>query len=111
MTEVPDAPPPTVPGTDRAGPAPATGRGIAHDTAYGLSASARTSDSGRGERFAPALRAGRVGINTRDDTGATVGVGGLGRSGHGREPGLHAVEGRTGPRAVRAAHRPGWWRW
>ncbi|MEU3008578.1 aldehyde dehydrogenase family protein [Streptomyces sp. NPDC006863] len=108
MTEVPDAPPPTGPGTGRAGPEPATGRWIAHDTAYGLSASARTSDSGRGERLAPAPRAGRVWINTRDDTGATVGVGGLGRSGYGREPGLHAVEGRTGPRAVRAAHRPGW---
>ncbi|WP_282695359.1 aldehyde dehydrogenase family protein [Streptomyces sp. CC208A] len=80
---------------------------LAHDSAYGLSASVWTSDSGRVERFARALRAGMVWINTWGDTEETVSVGGLGQSGYGRELGLHAVEGYTRPRAVWVAHRPG----
>ena len=80
---------------------------LAHDTAYGLSASVWTSDAGRVERFTRALRAGMVWVNTWGDTEETVSVGGLGRSGYGRELGVHAVEGYTRPRAVWVAHRPG----
>ncbi|TNY36114.1 aldehyde dehydrogenase family protein [Thermomonospora catenispora] len=80
---------------------------LAHDTAYGLSASVWTSDAGRVERFSRALRAGMVWINTWGDTEETVSVSGLGQSGYGRELGLHAVEGYTRPRAVWVAHRAG----
>lgn len=78
---------------------------LAHDTAYGLSASVWTSDAHRVERFSRALRAGMVWVNTWGDTEETVSVGGLGQSGYGRELGLHAVEGYTRPRAVWVAHR------
>jgi acyl-CoA reductase-like NAD-dependent aldehyde dehydrogenase len=81
---------------------------LAHDTAYGLSASVWTSDADRVERFSRALRAGMVWVNTWGDTEETVSVSGLGQSGYGRELGIHAVEGYTRPRAVWVAHRPGW---
>ncbi|MFI7345233.1 aldehyde dehydrogenase family protein [Streptomyces sp. NPDC049936] len=80
---------------------------LAHDTAYGLSASVWTSHAGRAERFARTLRAGLVWVNTWGDTEETVSVSGLGQSGYGRELGIHAVEGYTRPRAVWIAHRPG----
>ncbi|MFH0246486.1 aldehyde dehydrogenase family protein [Streptomyces sp. HK10] len=80
---------------------------LAHDTAYGLSASVWTSDADRTERFGRALRAGMVWVNTWGDTEETVSVSGLGQSGYGRELGIHAVEGYTRPRAVWVAHRPG----
>ncbi|MGW5201794.1 aldehyde dehydrogenase family protein [Streptomyces spiralis] len=80
---------------------------LAHDTAYGLSASVWTADADRAERFARALRAGLVWVNTWGDTQETVSVSGLGQSGYGRELGIHAVEGYTRPRAVWVAHRPG----
>ncbi|MEU4877602.1 aldehyde dehydrogenase family protein [Streptomyces sp. NPDC021608] len=80
---------------------------LAHDTAYGLSASVWTCDAHRAERFARTLRAGMVWVNTWGDTEETVSVGGLGQSGYGRELGLHAAEGYTRPRAVWVAHRPG----
>ncbi|MEU9210240.1 aldehyde dehydrogenase family protein [Streptomyces sp. NPDC048415] len=80
---------------------------LAHDTAYGLSASVWTSDADRVERFSRALRAGMVWVNTWGDTEETVSVSGLGQSGYGRELGIHAVEGYTRPRAVWVAHRPG----
>ncbi|OAH10942.1 aldehyde dehydrogenase family protein [Streptomyces jeddahensis] len=80
---------------------------LAHDTAYGLSASVWTSDADRVERFGRALRAGMVWVNTWGDTEETVSVSGLGQSGYGRELGIHAVEGYTRPRAVWVAHRPG----
>ncbi|MCJ0871864.1 aldehyde dehydrogenase [Streptomyces sp. AP-93] len=78
---------------------------LAHDTAYGLSASVWTSDAHRVERFSRALRAGMVWVNTWGDTEETVSVSGLGQSGYGRELGIHAVEGYTRPRAVWVAHR------
>ncbi|MCG7527308.1 aldehyde dehydrogenase family protein [Streptomyces sp. OfavH-34-F] len=78
---------------------------LAHDTAYGLSASVWTSDAHRAERFARALRAGMVWVNTWGDTEESVSVSGMGQSGYGRELGLHAVEGYTRPRAVWVAHR------
>ncbi|MFF1643076.1 aldehyde dehydrogenase family protein [Streptomyces sp. NPDC058246] len=80
---------------------------LAHDTAYGLSASVWTSDADRVERFSRALRAGMVWVNTWGDTEESVSVSGLGQSGYGRELGIHAVEGYTRPRAVWVAHRPG----
>ncbi|MFE5913269.1 aldehyde dehydrogenase family protein [Streptomyces wedmorensis] len=80
---------------------------LAHDTAYGLSASVWTSDADRAEHFGRNLRAGMVWVNTWGDTEETVSVSGMGQSGYGRELGLHAVEGYTRPRAVWVAHRPG----
>lgn len=80
---------------------------LAHDTAYGLSASVWTSDTDRAERFTRALRAGMVWVNTWGDTQETVSVSGMGQSGYGRELGIHAVEGYTRPRAVWVAHRTG----
>ncbi|THA70068.1 aldehyde dehydrogenase [Streptomyces sp. A0958] len=78
---------------------------LAHDTAYGLSASVWTSDAHRAEHFGRALRAGMVWVNTWGETEETVSVSGLGQSGYGRELGIHAVEGYTRPRAVWVAHR------
>ncbi|MFJ7159139.1 aldehyde dehydrogenase family protein [Streptomyces sp. NPDC101118] len=78
---------------------------LAHDTAYGLSASVWTADAHRAESFGRALRAGMVWVNTWGDTEETVSVSGLGQSGYGRELGIHAVEGYTRPRAVWVAHR------
>ena len=78
---------------------------LAHDTAYGLSASVWTSNAHRVERFSRALRAGMVWVNTWGDTEETVSVSGLGQSGYGRELGIHSVEGYTRPRAVWVAHR------
>ncbi|MET9896557.1 aldehyde dehydrogenase family protein [Streptomyces sp. NPDC006465] len=80
---------------------------LAHDTAYGLSASVWTTDTDRAERFTRALRAGMVWVNTWGDTQETVSVSGMGQSGYGRELGIHAVEGYTRPRAVWVAHRTG----
>ncbi|MFE0653140.1 aldehyde dehydrogenase family protein [Streptomyces sp. NPDC059534] len=80
---------------------------LAHDTAYGLSASVWTSDADRVEHFGRHLRAGMVWVNTWGDTEESVSVSGMGRSGYGRELGLHAVEGYTRPRAVWVAHRTG----
>ncbi|MET9904247.1 aldehyde dehydrogenase family protein [Streptomyces sp. NPDC006446] len=80
---------------------------LAHDTAYGLSASVWTGDADRAEHFGRALRAGMVWVNTWGDTEETVSVSGMGQSGYGRELGIHAVEGYTRPRAVWVAHRTG----
>ncbi|MEV8588164.1 aldehyde dehydrogenase family protein [Streptomyces sp. NPDC051180] len=80
---------------------------LAHDTAYGLSASVWTSDADRVEHLGRNLRAGMVWVNTWGDTDETVSVSGMGASGYGRELGLHAVEGYTRPRAVWVAHRTG----
>ncbi|MBC2875368.1 MULTISPECIES: aldehyde dehydrogenase family protein [Streptomyces] len=77
---------------------------LAHDTPYGLSASVGTSDAGRAERFAQALRAGMVWVNTWGDIEESVSVGGIGQSGYGRELGLHATDGYIRPRAVWVAH-------
>jgi hypothetical protein len=46
--------------------------------------------------------AARVPFGTDDEAPALAHT-----AAHGREPGAHAVAGRTGPRAVRVAHRPG----
>ncbi|MFC9117616.1 aldehyde dehydrogenase family protein [Streptomyces sp. NPDC057092] len=80
---------------------------LAHDTDHGLSASVWTKDADRAEHFAASLRAGMVWVNTWGDTDETVSVGGMGRSGYGRELGLHAADGYTRPRAVWVAHRTG----
>ncbi|MFJ5265765.1 aldehyde dehydrogenase family protein [Streptomyces sp. NPDC088387] len=78
---------------------------LAHDTAYGLSASVWTADAHRAEHFARTLRAGMVWVNTWGDTDPAISVGGHGQSGYGRELGLHAADGYTRPRAVWVAHR------
>ncbi|MET7622240.1 aldehyde dehydrogenase family protein [Streptomyces sp. NPDC005408] len=77
---------------------------LAHDTAYGLSASVWTADSGRTERLAGRLRAGLLWFNTWGDTDETISVGGIGHSGYGRELGVHAADQYTHTRAVWIAH-------
>jgi len=64
----------------------------ANDTIYGLSAGIWTRDITRAHRFAKAIKAGVVWINTYNMMNAASPFGGYKQSGYGREMGKHALE-------------------
>jgi aldehyde dehydrogenase (NAD+) len=64
----------------------------ANDTIYGLSAGIWTRDITRAHRFAKAVKAGVVWINTYNMFNAASPFGGYKQSGYGREMGRHALE-------------------
>ncbi len=64
----------------------------ANDTIYGLSAGIWTKDITRAHRFAKAVKAGVVWINTFNMFNAASPFGGYKQSGYGREMGRHALE-------------------
>lgn len=64
----------------------------ANDTIYGLSAGIWTRDITRAHRFAKAMHAGTVWINTFNMFNAASPFGGFKQSGYGREMGKHALE-------------------
>lgn len=78
---------------------------IANGTEFGLVASVWTESGARQMRLARALRSGQVFIN---NYGAGGGVelpfGGIGKSGHGREKGLEALNGFSRLKTVAAFH-------
>ncbi|HEX2265921.1 MAG TPA: aldehyde dehydrogenase family protein, partial [Solirubrobacterales bacterium] len=64
----------------------------ANETIYGLSAGIWTKDITRAHRFARAIRAGTVWINTFNMFNAASPFGGFKQSGYGREMGRHALD-------------------
>ncbi len=64
----------------------------ANETIYGLSAGIWTKDITRAHRFAKAIKAGVVWINTFNMFNAASPFGGYKQSGYGREMGRHALE-------------------
>ncbi len=64
----------------------------ANDTIYGLSAGIWTQNITRAHRFAKAIKAGVVWINTYNMMNAASPFGGYKQSGYGREMGKHALE-------------------
>src|SRR5881628_1514117 len=64
----------------------------ANETIYGLSAGIWTKDITRAHRFAKAVKAGVVWINTYNMFNAASPFGGYKQSGYGREMGRHALE-------------------
>ncbi|MDT7687921.1 MAG: hypothetical protein QOE46_680 [Acidobacteriota bacterium] len=64
----------------------------ANEVVYGLSAGIWTKDITRAHRFAKAIRAGTVWINTYNMFNAASPFGGYKQSGYGREMGKHALE-------------------
>jgi aldehyde dehydrogenase (NAD+) len=72
----------------------------ANDTIYGLSAGIWTRDITRAHRFAKAVKAGVVWINTYNMFNAASPFGGYKQSGYGREMGKHALEMYTQVKSV-----------
>lgn len=64
----------------------------ANDTIYGLSAGIWTQNITRAHRFAKAIKAGVVWVNTYNMMNAASPFGGYKQSGYGREMGRHALE-------------------
>jgi aldehyde dehydrogenase (NAD+) len=72
----------------------------ANETIYGLSAGIWTKDITRAHRFAKAVKAGVVWINTYNMFNAASPFGGYKQSGYGREMGKHALEMYTQVKSV-----------
>ncbi|HEY6803145.1 MAG TPA: betaine-aldehyde dehydrogenase [Pyrinomonadaceae bacterium] len=72
----------------------------ANDTIYGLSAGIWTQNLTRAHRFAQAIRAGVIWINTYNMFNAASPFGGYKQSGYGREMGKHALELYTQTKSV-----------
>ncbi|MEQ8675411.1 MAG: aldehyde dehydrogenase family protein [Aggregatilineales bacterium] len=64
----------------------------ANNTDFGLAAGLWTSNLSKAHRFAAALQAGTIWINTWGDTDAASPFGGYKQSGHGREMGKEAID-------------------
>ncbi|HEX7957684.1 MAG TPA: aldehyde dehydrogenase family protein, partial [Pyrinomonadaceae bacterium] len=72
----------------------------ANEVVYGLSAGIWTKDITRAHRFARAVKAGTVWINTYNMFNAASPFGGYKQSGYGREMGKHALEMYTNVKSV-----------
>ena len=72
----------------------------ANEVVYGLSAGIWTKDITRAHRFAKAVKAGTVWINTYNMFNAASPFGGYKQSGYGREMGKHALEMYTQVKSV-----------
>lgn len=72
----------------------------ANETIYGLSAGIWTRDLGRAHRFAKAIQAGTVWINTYNMIHPAMPFGGYKQSGYGRELGKHALDLYTQTKSV-----------
>jgi acyl-CoA reductase-like NAD-dependent aldehyde dehydrogenase len=73
---------------------------IANSTSYGLGSGLWTRDLSRGHRFARALRAGMVWVNTYKRFNPGSPFGGVGESGYGREMGFEAMHEYTDAHSV-----------
>jgi betaine-aldehyde dehydrogenase len=73
---------------------------IANDSAYGLSASVWTSESGRAVRVSHALESGVVSVNTSSSVHLTAPFGGVKASGVGRELGMAALDAYTETKSI-----------
>jgi succinate-semialdehyde dehydrogenase / glutarate-semialdehyde dehydrogenase len=72
--------------------------GVANDTAYGLGASVWTGDVERGLRVARQVQSGAVFVNAMVASDPGLPVGGIKRSGYGRELSAAGIRGFTNPR-------------
>ena len=73
---------------------------IANDTVYGLAAAIWTNDVGKAHRYARAIRAGVVWVNTFDAGDITSPFGGFKQSGFGRDKSIHALDKFTDLKAI-----------